>query len=197
MLSIILIAAAAATATMDHGAMSASAGSRPEASAVADIIDTKGNPIGSASFTQGPSGVLMQLVIKPGSGLTPGWHGLHFHDTGKCDGADGFKSAGGHVGMKDAPHGLLTLGKGQRIAGHAGDLPNLGIAADGSGMAEGLAAKLVLAPGKAKLAKGSAALLDADGSALIIHSGTDDHFSQPIGNAGGRAACGVIRGKAS
>ena len=36
-------------------------------------------------------------------------------------------------------------------------------------------------------------LKDADGSALVIHANPDDHMSQPIGGAGARIACGVIR----
>jgi len=35
-------------------------------------------------------------------------------------------------------------------------------------------------------------LLDADGSALVIHSGKDDYISNPAGNAGARIACGRI-----
>jgi len=37
------------------------------------------------------------------------------------------------------------------------------------------------------------ALLDGDGSAVIIHEHPDDHMSQPIGGAGGRIGCGIIR----
>ena len=39
---------------------------------------------------------------------------------------------------------------------------------------------------------GRANLLDADGTALIIHANADDQVSQPIGGAGGRFFCGVI-----
>ena len=35
-------------------------------------------------------------------------------------------------------------------------------------------------------------LLDADGSALLIHAGPDDQMSQPIGDAGARIACAAI-----
>ncbi len=37
------------------------------------------------------------------------------------------------------------------------------------------------------------ALMDADGSAVVIHANPDDHKSQPIGGAGDRVACAVIR----
>ena len=31
------------------------------------------------------------------------------------------------------------------------------------------------------------------GRALVIHASPDDHVTQPIGGAGARIACGVIR----
>ena len=42
-------------------------------------------------------------------------------------------------------------------------------------------------------ASGRLNILDADGSALIIHASPDDHSSQPIGGAGARIACAPIR----
>ena len=39
---------------------------------------------------------------------------------------------------------------------------------------------------------GRAPLLDADGAALIIHAGPDDHLTQPIGGAGARVACAAL-----
>jgi Cu-Zn family superoxide dismutase len=38
-------------------------------------------------------------------------------------------------------------------------------------------------------------LLDSNGSALVIHAKPDDYTTQPIGGAGDRVACGVIRAK--
>jgi len=35
-------------------------------------------------------------------------------------------------------------------------------------------------------------LIDGDGTAILVHSGEDDHLSQPIGGAGARVACGAI-----
>ncbi|MDP1632092.1 MAG: superoxide dismutase family protein [Caulobacter sp.] len=139
-----------------------------------------GEDRGSATLTEAPGGVLMRVEV---SGLTPGWHGLHFHEKGDCSSAD-FKSSGGHVhGPAPAVHGLLNP-----AASEAGDLPNLYVGADGVGRAEMFTTQVSLT------AAGRLALLDADGSALVVHASPDDHMSQPIGGAGSRVACGVIKG---
>jgi Cu-Zn family superoxide dismutase len=35
--------------------------------------------------------------------------------------------------------------------------------------------------------------MDDDGASIVIHTGEDDHLTDPAGNSGGRFACGVIR----
>ena len=40
---------------------------------------------------------------------------------------------------------------------------------------------------------GQRQLVDADGAALVIHENRDDHAAQPIGGAGARIFCGVIK----
>jgi len=37
------------------------------------------------------------------------------------------------------------------------------------------------------------ALMDADGSSVVIHAAADDYNTQPIGGAGARVACAVIK----
>lgn len=151
------------------------------ASVTATLKTADGASIGSAVLTEGPSGVLVRVEVK---GLTPGWHGMHFHEKGDCTDAK-FMNSGGHVqmvGMK-MPHGLLNP-KGPDF----GDLPNLFVQADGTAKAEVFSANVSL-----KGAEGRTTLLDADGAALVIHANPDDQTSQPIGGAGARIACGVIR----
>ena len=149
------------------------------ASVTVPILGPKGEAMGAAILTAAPHGVLMRVEAK---GLTPGWHGLHFHEKADCSSAD-FKSAGGHM-HDSAPvaHGLLNPD-----ATETGDLPNLFAGGDGVANAEVFSSFVSLSR------EGRAPLLDLDGSALIIHASPDDHLTQPIGGAGARVACAVIK----
>lgn len=151
------------------------------ASVTVELKGPKGEDLGRATATEGARGVVLRVEAK---GLTPGWHGLHFHEKGDCSSAD-FKSAGGHV------HDAASVVHGFLAAGHndAGDLPNLFVGADGAAAADVFTPFVSLKGGGDK-----PALLDADGSALVIHAKADDYASQPIGNAGDRVACAVIKG---
>jgi len=152
------------------------------ATAHASLADGAGASAGSATFRQGPTGVLIRIEA---SGLTPGWHGLHLHGVGRCEGP-GFQSAGSHVQHTDhaVPHGLLNAD-----GNDAGDLPNLYVGSDGRGFAEVFTATASLVQGGP-----GEYLLDADGSAILIHAAPDDHTSQPIGGSGDRMICGVVAG---
>ncbi len=161
-------------------------GPRPDFLSSSNLQAPDGRSLGSIALIEGKHGLLIQIRIEVGSGISPGYHGLHLHAAGTCDGKDGFKSAGAHLGQEDAPHGLLA-------GGHAGDLPNIGIAADGSGLAEVHAPMVFVTAKKKRMPKGHYPLYDADGTALILHAAMDDHWSQPIGNAGGRIGCAVLR----
>ena len=111
------------------------------------------------------------------TGMTPGPHGFHLHTTGKCE-APGFTSAGGHLNPDNRRHGTLAAG-----GAHLGDLPNLQVAANGSG-----SVTEVVPGGSGAMA----AIFDADGTAVIVHVNADDYRTDPTGNAGDRVACGVI-----
>jgi len=151
------------------------------------IVGADGRAIGQAQFQDSPNGVLIQLEF-PQGGLPPGWHGLHLHQRGDCsDFAVGFQASGGHVGMgSGVQHGLLNP-RGPE----AGDLPNIYAPPAGAHAAEVLAPFATLGPSTPRGAYRPErhTLLDADGSALLIHAGPDDQMSQPIGGAGARIAC--------
>ena len=144
--------------------------------AAADIINTDGAVIGKATFEQTPTGVLMSVDV---AGLPPGGHGIHLHAVGSC--TPNFKAATGHINPGKVKHGLRNPEGPDN-----GDLPNLYAAADGSARAEFFTTRVSVAGGDMP------ALLDEDGSAVIIHENPDDHMAQPIGGSGGRIGCGVI-----
>ncbi len=148
-----------------------------EFDASATFIGERGQAIGSAKLTGGPNGILLRVNIDRGS-LSPGWHGIHFHQVGDCSDVGVFKKSGGHVGMIPDGHGLMNP-----IGPEPGDIPNIYAHADGSAGYEiftNFATK--------------ADLFDDDGTAIVIHANEDDHISQPIGGAGPRIACGVLQG---
>jgi len=151
----------------------------------APLLDARGEQIGVASFTEGPRGVLIQIDIAPG-GVTPGWHGAHFHAVGDChDHHAGFMASSGHLGRGEGvTHGFLSANGPE-----AGDLTNLFAPEQGPIRAEMFSTTVTLA---SEAIGGRMPLLDADGAALVIHAGPDDYVSQPVGMAGARAACGVL-----
>jgi Cu-Zn family superoxide dismutase len=151
-----------------------------QTTATAPIKGADGKDLGVVTLTEAPHGVLVKLELK---GLTPGWHAVHFHEKGDCSAPD-FKSAGAHVHTAATTvHGLLNPD-----ANDSGDLPNVFAGADGSVNAEAFSALVSL-----RGAGGRPALLDADGSSIVVHANPDDYKTQPIGGAGARAACGVIK----
>lgn len=161
-------------------ASAAMAADAPAATRV-ELRTGAGASAGSATLTEAPNGVLLRIEAR---GLTPGWHGVHFHEKADCSKSD-FTSAGGHVhGKPTMVHGLLNPD-----ANEAGDLPNLFVNAQGEGMAEMFSSYVSFSG-----AAGREALKDKDGSALVIHASADDHRTQPIGGAGARVACGAITG---
>lgn len=143
------------------------------------IVGSKGENIGKLTIRSSENATVARIVINAG-GLTPGWHGLHFHQVGDCSDPGKFELSKGHVNHDDARHGLLNP-EGPDM----GDLPNIFATADGSANAEVSSESILLG--------GEESLKDGDGSALVIHANEDDHASQPIGNAGARVACAAIK----
>lgn len=143
----------------------------PAPSAIAELKASDGTRVGQVTAYSGPKGVLMRVE---GHNWPAGWHGVHLHAVGRCEGP-GFTSAGAHANHSEgpSPHGLLNMAGGPDL----GDLQNVHAAADGSVNAEVYAAN----PGQI-----------VTGLSFLVHANPDDHFSQPIGGAGPRIACGVF-----
>ena len=176
--AIVVGLSAAGCASDDSAAYSA--GDSVGARAQATMVAPDGSTIGSVSFEQGATGVLMRVEV---AGLTPGPHGIHLHTVGAC--TPDFKAAGGHINPDEGVHGLLNPerdGANQDL----GDLPNLYAGADGTAQAEFFTTLVTVEGGSMP------ALLDDDGSTVVVHENPDDHVTQPIGGAGGRVACGII-----
>jgi Cu-Zn family superoxide dismutase len=146
-----------------------------------------GHSVGRVSLRQ--SG---ELVVVRGwaRSLTPGFHGFHIHTTGLCEAdapAGPFTTAGGHYTGGDTTHG-----------DHAGDMPSLLVTENGWAYLTFVTDRFTVAD-----------LRDADGSAVMVHEGRDNFANIPTryvsggvpgpdaitlatGDAGTRAACGVI-----
>lgn len=145
--------------------------------ATATLTGSDGATIGTVNIDENGNGVLIRAEL---SGLPSGWHGFHLHETGSCD--DGFKAAGDHYNPGGKEHGTLNPN-----GAHAGDLPNIWVANDGSAGHHVVTGAVTLAAGA------EASLMDDDGSAVVIHENPDS-YEQDAG-AGGRIACGVIEAK--
>src|SRR5262249_17361105 len=126
-----------------------------KASAV--LKDKDGKKVGKVELTDTPS-VLMRLTL---DGIPPGDHAIHVHAVGTCEPHD-FKSAGPHFNPDETKHGL-TNAEGP----HAGDMPNLHVPDSGMLTVEVLNEMVTL--------DAEPALLDKDGSALVIHAAADDY----------------------
>lgn len=156
----------------------------PEASPVPDevlvsLTNADGDAVANASLIQTDDGVDIAVSAGEDTGLEPGEHGIHIHETGLCEAP--FESAGGHFNPMDTSHGDIDDDDS-----HAGDLGNLTVEDDGTIQFEATSDKISLQEGE------EMSLADQDGSALVIHAGADDLESDPSGESGDRLACGVI-----
>ena len=145
-------------------------------SATATLSPASGSKAnGKITFT--PAGQNRVRLSGEVSGLTPGQKGFHIHEKGDCSAPDAM-SAGGHFNPSKTKHGATP------VAGHAGDMGNLSF--NDAGRAT---VNMVL--------EGLSVSRDAPngiiGRAVVVHMQPDDLRTDPAGNAGARAACGVIQ----
>ena len=146
--------------------------SGPVPAARADFIDATGKAVGAATLHPSGEGVRVDVRVElPGRGA----RGFHVHQVGKCE--PPFQSAGGHYNPGARKHGTLNP-----EGAHAGDMANLPEGWTNKNMVQTTISGATLEQ-----------LLDADGSALVIHADPDDYRTDPSGNSGARIACGVIR----
>ncbi len=150
----------------------------PQLGASALLQDANGTEVGMVTLTNRADGKV--VILAQVANLTPGFHGLHIHEAGACEAP--FDSAGGHFNPAGTVH-----------AEHAGDLPALLVNADGTGELMVVTDRFVLED-----------LLDADGSAVMIHANPDNYAHIPErygspdeqtlegGDGGDRVACGVV-----
>ncbi len=143
-----------------------------------DLIGNSGEKIGTISLFDQENGVRLLVSAE---GIAPGEHGIHFHHTGSCVTPD-FKSAGGHINPMKKAHGLKNPDGPDNA-----DMPNAVAEPNGKVLYEYVNERVSL-----KGAKGRPALLDENGSALVMHQNPDDGITQPIGGAGPRIACAEI-----
>lgn len=129
---------------------------------------------GVARFEDTKKGLKVSVTI---AHATPGNHGFHIHEFGSC--GDQGKAAGSHYNPLESPHGMI-LKDGPHKA-HKGDFGNIAIQADGGGTFEAVIPDLSLVGGA----------YTVGGRSVVFHEKADD-FGQPVGNAGGRAGCGII-----
>jgi Cu-Zn family superoxide dismutase len=147
----------------------------PSARAVAsaEIYEPGGRAIGRASVEAAGDSVRVRIET---DGLGVGSYGVHLHAVGRCE-PPAFASAGPHWNPAGRQHG-----KDNPKGMHMGDLPNLVVGNDRRGSFEHSI------PGASL-----AALLDADGAAIVVHAQPDDYRTDPSGNSGARIACGVLK----
>ena len=140
------------------------------------LITGDGSEAGSVILEETTNDVIVTVAV---SSLPPGVHGIHIHAAGMCD-VPLFEAAGAHWNPTSRKHG-----KDNPQGAHMGDLLNIEISPGGTG------SRRFLIPA-AKLREGPTAIMDADGSSMVIHADPDDYKTDPSGNSGSRMACAVI-----
>lgn len=160
--------------------------------ATATVRDVNGTTLGTLNFFESGGKLAVNGRF---TGLSTGFHGFHVHAVGICNPrftdptgtVVPFGSAGPHLDPAGGSH-----------ANHAGDLPSLLVARDGTTTTATATDRL-----------NAALLFDADRSAIIIHASPDNFANIPTrysaagvpgpdaatlatGDSGGRVACGVL-----
>ena len=149
------------------------------ASAVAKLSAKGGSQArGEIKFTQAGSRV---RIVGEVTGLAPGAKGLHIHEKGDCSAADA-TSAGAHFDPREPKNWSTRHGGPHTAERHAGDLGNIVFDQNGKAVVN-------LMVGGIAVDRGPIGII---GRAVVVHFEADDLKTDPTGDAGARAACGVI-----
>lgn len=150
------------------------------AAATATFNDRGSKDSGTVRITPMPGARGVRFDVQA-RGLEPGFHGMHVHETGRCE-PPTFMTAKGHLRQEGQEHGT-----------HDGDLPSLYVGQDGTGTLQAVNDRMTLED-----------LTGNDGAAVMIHSGRENFAKIPArygepdqetletGDAGSRLACAVV-----
>ncbi len=139
------------------------------------LHDSSGKEVGRVQMTEHNGTVLVEVHVE---GLPAGMHGMHLHQTAKCE-PPAFQSAGGHYNPHNRQHGRKNPN-----GPHLGDLGNIKVESNGRGTR-------TVTISDSETRKGLMAVL-GEGRALVIHANEDDEMTDPSGNSGARIACAVV-----
>lgn len=129
--------------------------------------------VGSAELSEVREGVKVHVEV---SGAPPGKKGIHIHQTTDCSDIPN-KSMGSHFAPEGHSHGLPTAA--QR---HLGDLGNIEIAQDGSGVLD-----IIIADANLKTEDARSFVKRS----MVLHE-AEDNGSGESGDSGKPIACGPI-----
>ena len=143
------------------------------------LHSASGADVGKIEVKQEATGVRIKVAVH---GLPPGRHGLHVHANRSCgtptDSAGPFAGAGPHFDPMQK-----NFHAGPNGIGHAGDLGNIIVGADGTG-------RLELTESRVNLFSDSTSIM---GHAVILHANPDNLGNSPAnGGSGARLACAVL-----
>jgi Cu-Zn family superoxide dismutase len=154
----------------------------------AHMHDQQGESVGTVRLVEMAGGTQLSVRVE---GLSQGKHGFHIHAGTVCgpstDKATGKTVAFGAAGKHFDP-AATSKHRGPGGGGHAGDLPNVEVDADGQGALTYFDKNVTLSPGPRSIA----------GKAIIIHAKVDNYTdTPPVGGSGARIACGIVEAKDS
>jgi len=142
------------------------------------LTDSAGKEVGTIEAETANDG--LRIIVKVHD-VPGGEFGIHVHAGDGCgsgDGGEAFAAAGPHFDPLNR-----GIHAGLNGPGHAGDLGNISVTADGKGKLDVVTKDLTIEPGK----------MDILGKPIVLHAHSDNLTDKPEnGGSDGRLACGVL-----